>query len=67
MYERRSEVLLARTEFLKRVLKHAVVACVILAVSLGVGVLGYHGFEDLPWLDALLNASMILDVRFAIP
>ena len=28
--------------------------------SLAIGVTGYHVFENLPWLDALLNASMIL-------
>ncbi len=32
----------------------------IVAVSLGVGVLGYHGPGRLSWLDALLNAAMIL-------
>jgi hypothetical protein len=35
------------------------VAAIILG-SLTVGVLGYHLLEGLPWLDALLNASMIL-------
>ena len=30
------------------------------AAVLGVGVLGYHTFAKLPWLDALVNASMIL-------
>jgi hypothetical protein len=33
---------------------------VIILFSLGIGVLGYHLTEGLPWLDALLNASMIL-------
>lgn len=33
---------------------------VLIGFSLGIGVLGYHYFSDLPWLDALLNASMIL-------
>ncbi len=28
--------------------------------SLGIGILGYHYFEGLGWLDALLDASMIL-------
>ncbi len=32
----------------------------MLAVSLLMGVLGYRIFEDMPWIDALLNASMIL-------
>jgi hypothetical protein len=28
--------------------------------SLAIGVLGYHIFEGLPWIDALLNAAMLL-------
>jgi hypothetical protein len=60
MYERRSQPLLTRAQFFQRVLQHALFACGILVASLGLGVLGYHGFENLPWLDALLNASMIL-------
>jgi hypothetical protein len=32
----------------------------VLAVSLGLGILGYHGLEGLSRLDALLNAAMIL-------
>jgi hypothetical protein len=32
----------------------------IITVSLGVGMTGYHVFEKLPWLDAFLNAAMIL-------
>lgn len=35
-------------------------AAVLVAASLGVGMLGYHGMEGLSWLDAFLNASMIL-------
>ena len=27
---------------------------------MGIGVLGYHYFNELSWLDSLLNASMIL-------
>jgi hypothetical protein len=29
-------------------------------IALGAGILGYHYTENLPWLDSLLNASMIL-------
>jgi hypothetical protein len=60
MYERRSARLLTRAQFLERVAKHALVAAAVLAASLGLGVLGYHCFEGIPWLDALLNVSMIL-------
>jgi hypothetical protein len=36
------------------------VALVLIAGMLTIGVLGYHWLERLSWLDALLNASMIL-------
>ena len=32
----------------------------LLLVSLAIGMLGYHFFENLSWIDSLLNASMIL-------
>jgi len=31
-----------------------------MAGALGLGMLGYHFFERLPWIDAFANASMIL-------
>ncbi len=37
-----------------------IIGAVIIGFCLGVGVLGYHVFAGLSWLDALLNASMIL-------
>jgi hypothetical protein len=36
------------------------VAALIMLVSLSVGVVGYHLLGHLPWIDALLEASMIL-------
>ena len=36
-----------------------VVAVLVLA-ALGIGAVGYHVFDDLPWLDATLNAAMIM-------
>jgi hypothetical protein len=59
-YEHRSQPLLPRRQFLRRLAFHALAAAAVVAGSLGLGVLGYHVFEGLPWLDALLNASMIL-------
>lgn len=35
-------------------------ASTVLIFSLAIGSVGYHYFCDLPWVDALLNASMIL-------
>jgi len=60
MYEHRTEPLLPKPRFIRRLMLHWVVAGVAIAVSLGIGVCGYHFFERLGWLDSLLNASMIL-------
>ena len=38
----------------------AACAAALIVLALGLGVLGYHQFGGLPWIDALLNASMIL-------
>jgi hypothetical protein len=46
--------------FSLRFLRYLAFALALLAVSLGAGVLGYRGFEGMSWLDAFLNASMIL-------
>jgi hypothetical protein len=60
MYEHRRERLLPRTAFLRRLSGHALVALGLVVGSLAIGILGYHFLENIPWLDALLNASMIL-------
>jgi asparagine N-glycosylation enzyme membrane subunit Stt3 len=60
MYEHRKQPLLTRRQFLRRMGRHTVAALVVLVVSLGMGILGYRLTEHLAWLDALLNASMIL-------
>jgi hypothetical protein len=59
-YEHRSLPLLGFGAFLRRVALHGGVAIAIVALSLGGGVLGYRYTEGMNWLDALLNASMIL-------
>ena len=47
-------------QFLLKFLWGVVISGLVIAVSLSVGAAGYHQFEELPWLDAYLNASMIL-------
>jgi hypothetical protein len=39
---------------------HVGAVALLLAVSLGVGMLGYASFERLPWMDAFLNSAMLL-------
>lgn len=46
--------------FLRRLLASTAIGLGLVAVSLAVGMAGYHGYEGLSWLDAFLNASMIL-------
>ena len=60
MYEPRTQPLLTRARFVRRVLSHAAVALLLLLVSLLIGMAGYAGFEHLPWRDAFLNAAMLL-------
>src|SRR5437763_16698073 len=60
MYEHRRQRLLPRSAFYLRLARHFGAAFALLVSALGVGVLGYRWTEDMPWIDALLNASMIL-------
>ena len=60
MYERRKHPFLSAARFAKRVIRHFILAFLVLAAGLGIGVLGYHSFGELNWIDSLLNASMIL-------
>jgi hypothetical protein len=60
MFEHRRQPLAPRRIYLARRLRSLAVAGVIILPSLGLGVLGYHFVGRLPWIDALLNASMIL-------
>jgi hypothetical protein len=60
MFEHKSEPLLTRWQFVARLGKHFAASLVIVSGSLLIGSAGYHYFGHLPWLDALLNAAMIL-------
>jgi hypothetical protein len=59
-FEHRSKRLLPRRLFIGRVARFSGVAAAVVACSLAIGAFGYHRFARLPWIDALLNASMIL-------
>lgn len=60
MLERRHEPIVPLRVFILRLAKSVAAALLVVAAALFIGVFGYHGFEGLPWIDALLNASMIL-------
>ena len=44
----------------RRTAQNALVVIGLIAVALGAGAMGYHVLSGLPWLDATLNAAMIL-------
>jgi len=46
--------------FVRHAAGFILLAVAFLAVALGIGVVGYHEISGLGWVDALLNASMIL-------
>lgn len=60
MFERKSEPIAPRARFIRRMAASFGVALAMIAASLGIGICGYRWAADLPWIDALLNASMIL-------
>jgi hypothetical protein len=60
MYESRAEALLPRARFIARFARHAAFAAALVAASLGIGMSGYVYFEGLSWLDAFVDASMLL-------
>jgi hypothetical protein len=59
-YEHRREPLASRAVFLRRVVAHGGAACGIVVAALAVGMFGYRLSEGTSWVDAFLNASMIL-------
>jgi hypothetical protein len=60
MFEHHKQPLLSPREFLIRQLIYLFVAFFIIAVSLFLGMLGYHLLEKLSWIDSLMNAAMLL-------
>jgi hypothetical protein len=60
MYEHRTAPLLPRTRFVLRVLAHVLTVVVIVGASLLAGMIGYRHFAGMKWIDAFLNASMLL-------
>ena len=60
MFEHHNKPLLPRRIFYQRVARNFFIGLGFIAVSLGVGMAGYHHLEKMSWLDAFLNAAMIL-------
>ncbi len=59
-FERRHEKVAPVPVFIKRVAVSSGIACGLACIALLIGIFGYHRFAGLGWIDALLDASMIL-------
>ncbi len=51
---------LSRHLFLRRLSRNIFFGFLIIIISLFIGMLGYRHFENMEWVDAFVNASMIL-------
>ncbi len=60
IFEHKSQPILPFQQFLFRVFRYFLFAMLLILISLGIGIVGYHLFADISWIDSLLNASMIL-------
>ncbi len=60
MYEHKKQPVVSTRTFYNRVLRHIIIASVLLLFCLAVGIAGYHFTDNISWIDSLHNASMIL-------
>jgi hypothetical protein len=59
-FEKRHESLLPRSKFFLRLVKFALLSVGLILVSLIVGIIGYRFSEGMSWVDAFLNAAMLM-------
>ena len=59
-FEDKNKPLIPKKEYYKRQLRFLFYALILLGFSLGIGMVGYKWCTGMPWMDAFLNASMIL-------
>lgn len=59
-FEHRQRPLASRAVFLGRLARNLALASVMIALALVLGMAGYHITERMDWLDAYLNAAMLL-------
>jgi hypothetical protein len=60
MFEHRSKPLLPLPVFYWRLARSVAIGLLVIGLTLGVGMVGYHCLEPMSWVDAFVNAAMIL-------
>ena len=59
-YESKRQPLASTERFVHRLGRNVLIALLLIAGSLTIGMAGYSGFEGMGWIDAFANAAMIL-------
>jgi hypothetical protein len=59
-YELKHEALASPRTFALRLARSSAWGIALIAASLAIGMAGYHALEHLSWLDAFVNAAMLL-------
>lgn len=59
-FEHRAQPVIPQQQFILRLAQSGIIALALIAFSLFIGMVGYHILEGLSWMDAFLNASMLL-------
>ena len=60
MFEHRNQTLISRRAFYRRLAGYGTISLGFVIISLAAGILGYRFFEGMSWVDAFVNAAMIL-------
>lgn len=60
IYENKKQKLISVKRFRGRIMYAVYIDMMLISVSLLIGVLGYHFFNNLSYVDSFMNASMIL-------
>jgi hypothetical protein len=60
MFEKRKQPLSSARIFALRLICSVLIGFLLVILALAVGVWGYHYYEDMSWVDAFVNAAMIL-------
>ena len=60
VFEHRAQPVISPYQFMMRLARSGTIAFALIAVSLSIGMAGYRLLEGLDWIDAFLDASMLL-------
>ncbi len=60
MLEHKKAPLLPKVRFIYRLIFSVCIGIILILIALAIGMVGYHHYEKMTWIDAFANASMIL-------